>query len=80
MLGTKRKVISLAFHFDCKPAPSAPIPLAGFFLLPNLGRGFATGCAREPLKLALPAVLYDAPLHGAVMAQDMTGSTTRATR
>ena len=30
-LGTKRKVISLAFHFDCKPAPSAPIPLAGFF-------------------------------------------------
>ena len=41
--------------------------------MPNLGRGFATGCAREPLKLALPAVLYDAPLHGAVMAHGMTG-------
>ena len=27
----------------------------------------------SPLKLVLPAVLYDAPLHGAVMAHGMTG-------
>ena len=29
--------------------------------------------SKSPLKLVLPAVLYDAPLHGAVMAHGMTG-------